>query len=291
MKKNIFPRVMLHLVFTLVTLMFLVTLFIALMISFSTESDIITYGYSIIPRNFTVDAYKTVLQDSSALIRAYGITILSASAGAVLTILLSSTVAYSVSQPEFKHRKLVMIYIIITMLFGGGLIPSYILNTQVYGLGNSIWVHIVLGLVEGGNIILFKVSFSQIPKSLIEAADIDGATQAQVLSNVIVPMSKPIIAMVFFNVFLGRWNNFETSMYYISDQKLYSLQYFLNNIISNSEFVRQTYKMFGISGGEHVPVETLKFAVCVAGALPVLVIFPMVQKYFSKGIAVGAVKE
>lgn len=291
MKKNKIPRFFLHLVFVLMTLVFIVPLVIAIMISVSTESDVLTFGYSIIPRHFSLEAYKILFQDASDLLRAYGVTILSSVVGSVLTVVLCASIAYALSQPQFTPRRGVMIYVLITMLFGGGLIPSYIINTQVLGIGNTIWIHILLGLVAGSNIILFKVFFTQIPASLIEAADIDGANQLQVLKSVIIPMSKPIIAMVFFNTFLGRWNNFENSMYYITDKKLYSLQYFLNNVISDAEFIREIYKMYNLTMETDIPVETLKFAICVAGALPVLVIFPFVQKYFSKGITMGAVKE
>lgn len=291
MKKIKFPRVMLHTVFIILCVIFIIPMFIAVMISFSTESDIITYGYSIIPRNFSLEAYKIIIQDSASLLKAYGITILSATVSPFLSLIFNGTIAYSISRPEFKARKIVTIYILITMLFGGGLIPSYILNTQVYGLGNTIWVHLILGLVSGSNIILFKVSFSQIPKSLIESADIDGANQAQILLHIIIPMSKPIVSMIFFTGFIGGWNSYATSMYYISDKNLYQLQYYLKNVISNSEFIRQSFAEFGLKGGEDIPFQTLKFAICVASSLPILMMFPYIQKFFSKGIAAGSLKE
>ena len=289
-KKRNSPSIGLHVAFIIITALFIVPLIIAIMISFSTESDVLKYGYSIIPKHFTLEAYKTAFGDSTALVRAYGITILTSFLNSSLTVILTGVMSYPLAREEFTPRKYIMIYVLITMLFGGGLIPTYILNTQYLHLGNTIWIYIVTGLISGSNIILFKTSFSQIPKSLMEAAEIDGATQLQVCAHVVIPTCKPIIAMIFFNTFLGHWNDYTTSMYYISDSRLYSLQYFLNRIITNSEFVKATYKMFDLTMTEDVPLQTLRFAVCVLGAMPVLILFPMIQKYFSKGITSGSVK-
>lgn len=239
-KKRNSSNIGLHAAFIIITAMFIVPLIIAIMISFSTESDVLAYGYSIIPKHFTLEAYKTAIGDSTTLVRAYGITIFTSFLNSSLTVILTGVMSYPLAREEFTPRKYIMIYVLITMLFGGGLIPTYILNTQYLHLGNTIWIYIVTGLISGSNIILFKTSFSQIPKSLMEAAEIDGATQLQVCAHVVIPTCKPIIAMIFFNTFLGHWNDYTTSMYYISDSRLYSLQYFLNRIITNSEFVKAT---------------------------------------------------
>ena len=138
---------------------------------------------------------------------------------------------------------------------------------------------------------LFKTFFSQIPASLIEAAEIDGASQKRIFVSIILPMSKPIVASIFFSGMLGRWNDYSRSLYYISDKNLFDLQYFLQNALQSASFLKQTYANNPSFANDAIPVETLKFALSIISCLPVVLIFPYIQKFYSKGMAVGAVKE
>lgn len=280
-----------HLVFIIICIMSFVPIFITLMLSISHEQDILDFGYKIIPMHIDLSAYKLIFQDAAAVAKAMGISFLSAFVGPTLMVILCGTFGYALSQPQFVYRKGIMYFILITMLFNGGLIPSYILNTQYLGLGDSIWVHVALGLVSGWNIILFKTFFSQIPVSLIEAAKIDGATQKRILASVVIPMSKPIVASLFFMSVLSRWNDYATSLYYINNKNLFSLQHFLQKSLQEASFLKQTYANNPMFADAEIPLETLKFALAIVSCIPVLLAFPYMQKYFSKGMAVGAVKE
>lgn len=280
-----------HLVFVLICIITFVPIFITIMLSISNETDIINYGYKVIPMHIDFSAYKLIFTDISSVATATGISILNSFVSPALMVLMCGSIGYALSQPIFRARKYIMYFILVTMLFSGGLIPSYIINTQYLGLANNIMAYIVLGLVSGWNIILFKTFFSQIPASLIEAANIDGASQSRILVSVVIPMSKSIVASMFFMSMLGRWNDYSTSLYYMSDKHLYNLQYFLQKALQESSFLKETYANNPAFSNGDLPFETLKFALAIVSCIPVLISFPYMQKYFSKGMAVGSVKE
>lgn len=280
-----------HFVFVLICILSFIPILITFMLSISNEQDVLDFGYKIIPMHIDFSAYRLIFQDIAAIAKAMGISVLSAFVGPSFMIVLCGTIGYALSQPQFAYRKGIMYFILVTMLFNGGLIPSYIINTQYLGLSNNILVHVVLGLVSGWNIVLFKTFFSQIPTSLIEAAEIDGATQKRILVSVVIPMSKSIVSSLFFMSVLGRWNDYTTSLYYINNKDLFSLQYFLQKALQEASFLKQTYANSPMFANTEIPVETLKFALAVVSCLPVLLAFPYMQKYFSKGMAVGSVKE
>ncbi len=280
-----------HLVFVLICIITFVPIFITIMLSISNETDIINYGYKVIPMHIDFSAYKLIFTDISSVATATGISILNSFVSPALMVLMCGSIGYALSQPIFRARKYILYFILVTMLFSGGLIPSYIINTQYLGLANNIMAYIVLGLVSGWNIILFKTFFSQIPASLIEAANIDGASQSRILVSVVIPMSKSIVASMFFMSMLGRWNDYSTSLYYMSDKHLYNLQYFLQKALQESSFLKETYANNTAFSNGDLPFETLKFALAIVSCIPVLISFPYMQKYFSKGMAVGSVKE
>lgn len=261
------------------------------MVSFSNAEDVATYGYSFFPKHFSVEAYKLVFSDMVPLAKALLISLSASIISPALTVILCACMGFAIGNPNFGYKKIANTYILIPMLFSGGLIPTYIINTQVFGLSDSYLVYIALGLVSTWNIILFRSFFAGIPVSLLEAARIDGATEFQTLLKITVPMSKPIIGSVFFTTALQKWNDYTVPLYYINNKDLYNIQYFLQNVIRNIQFINQTYKDNPMFAGKHLPEETLPFAVSIISCIPVLLIFPYMQKYFSKGMAVGAVKE
>ena len=261
------------------------------MVSFSDAEEVANYGYRFIPKHFSAKAYKLIFSDIVPLAKALLVSLSSSIIAPALTVILCACMGFAIGNPNFGYKKIANTYILIPMLFSGGLIPTYIINTQVFGLANSYLVYIVLGLVSTWNIILFRSFFAGIPTSLLEAARIDGATEFQTLLKITVPMSKPIIGSVFFTTALQKWNDYTVPLYYISNKDLYNIQYFLQNIIRNIQFLNQTYKDNPMFAGKHLPEETLPFAVSIISCIPVLLIFPYMQKYFSKGMAVGAVKE
>lgn len=274
----------------ILTLVCVVPMLTIIGVSFSNENDVLRYGYKLIPMHFDTTAYKLLFKNIKSIIRAYGVTIYGSVIGTVLSLLLMSTAGYALSRKEFRLRKFFTFYFLITMIFSGGLIPTYIINTKYLGLMNNMLVYIVTGLVAAYNIFIFRTFFQQIPISLIEAAKIDGASESKIFSSIIFPMSKACFASLGFMTLLSRWNDFTTPMYYINDRTMYNIQYYLQMVIQESGFLKQALEMAGSNDAVNIPTETLKFAVCVIGALPAAVLFPYFQKYFAKGMVLGSVK-
>lgn len=292
MKKKNGYMFFVHLFFIIFSLCVILPFFIIVMLSLSRETDIVDYGYSVIPRHFSLQAYEFLFKDVSKLFHSILFTVVYAVLAPAVTVILCSGIGYSISsKSDFALKKGVMRYLIFTMLTGAGLIPTYIIYTKIYMMGNSFLVYLLPGAVSAWTIILFRTFFSQIPYSLVEAATIDGASQLQVLIKVIVPMSKPIIGTVYFTNLLTKWNDWMTTLYYVTDERLYTVQYFMQKVLDSAEFMKQAYQSIGLGAGSKFPTETLKFAMCVIAVLPVFAAFPYLQKYFSKGMAVGAVKE
>ncbi len=279
-----------HVFFVVWTVIFLVPLAIIFIISVTPESEIIEKGYQIIPAAFSLNAYKVLLSSATDILRAIGLTLASAIIAPAMKVALCMMMAYPLSQPDFRGRKFWTWYILFTMLFSGGLIPSYIINTQLLGLQNNVMVYFSLGLMDAWMIILFRTFFVGIPVSLQEAAKLDGATKMQTLIRITLPMTKPLVAMQYFSELIARWNNVSTPMYYITSKKMYNIQYLLQKMLDDMQQFKDLFEGTAYYDAANFPVESLKFAMIVIGVIPVLCIFPYVQKFYAKGVSVGAVK-
>jgi putative aldouronate transport system permease protein len=281
-----------HTILIAMSLTYILPLIMMISISFSSESEVLRNGYSIFPQRFTTVAYETIFSNPKQIIQGYKVTALFSIVKVILSILITALMAYPLARKNFIHKKFVTVYLMITLFFSGGLVPSYIMNTQYLHLGNSIWIYILPGLVSAWNVILFKTYFKSLPEELIEAARIDGARETRILFTIIIPLSTPIIGYTAFTMLLASWNSWQTSMLYIRDTDLYSLQYLLQRIINESNFIKEMAKN-GLDVSlveEGIPSETLKFAMAVIASGPMLCVFPFFQKYFAKGIVVGSVK-
>ena len=282
------PQILINLFFIICTLLSVVPFLLIISISFSNENDVMRYGYSLIPKHINLTAYKLAFANGMKILHAYGITIYSSVIGTVLSLVLMSLCGYALSQEKFRYRRFLNMYVLIPMMIGGGLIPTYIINTHYLHLSNNMSVYVVLGLVSSYTIFVFKAFFMQIPKSLIEAARIDGASEKRIFINIVLPSSAPVFASVGFMALHARWNDWQTSLYYITDNRLVTLQYLLQQVLQEAEMMKTT--MVGSGDTSELPTATLKFAVCVISTLPATVFFPFFQKYFTKGMVVGSVK-
>lgn len=285
-------RIVLNTVLIIMSLTYILPLIMMISISLSSEQSIIDNGYSLFPRVFSQSAYKQALLNPYQIIQSYKVTIFYTVISTILAIFVQSLMGYPLSRKNFKFKKLLLIFIMITMFFSGGMVPSYILNTQYLHLGNTIWIYIIPTLMSAWNVILFKTYFAGLPDSLVEAAKIDGASEIFVYFKIILPLSTPIIATLAFTYALGKWNDWNTSLLYIRDNTLYSLQYLLQRIINEADYVQ---KMQGTAASQFIteeaaPNETLRYAMAVLAAGPMMVVFPFFQKYFAKGLVVGSVK-
>ena len=282
-RKIINYKSFIHLFFIIYSLLCIVPFWLIVSISLSKESDIMVKGFSIIPENFTTEAYSYVFNDASTLWQAYIVTAIYAVLGTIISVVVMAMFGYALSRQHYVLKKFLIFYTLITMLFNGGLVPSYVINTQIFGLQNNIAIYLVTGMVTGYTVFVFRTFFAQIPTSLIEAASIDGAKELQILTKIIVPLSKPVLATFTFTGVVQRWNDFETSMYYIQDQKLYTLQYLLQNILNEAAFLNQLKnQLSAFSDMIVVPSETLKYAMCVLAAGP-MVIIPALPEILLKG--------
>ncbi|WP_245996076.1 carbohydrate ABC transporter permease [Paenibacillus taihuensis] len=268
--------------------------FALLLISSITGEDALIHnGYSFIPRAIDFTAYKYLLTDSHSIVGAYGVTVFVTVIGTVTNIILTTLMAYPLSKKELPGRNVVSFFIFFTMLFSGGLVPSYMMWTQYFHIKNTIWALIVPGmLLTAFNIIMMRTYFtSNIPDAVVEAAKIDGGSESQILTKVILPMSMPIMATLGLLVGLSYWNDWLNGLYYVTKDNLFSIQVLLNKMLLDVQFLMSTASSgMGSDLSAKVPSTAIKMAVAVLGVLPIMVIYPFFQRFFVKGITVGAVK-
>ena len=280
-----------HLVIILFAIMCVIPFVLVVGISFSNEKDIVNYGYQFIPRRFDLTAYKYIFENSSQLINSYKTTILFTVIGTLFAVLFEIMMAYPLSRTNFKERKFFNFYIYFTMLFSGGLVPSYILITQYLEIDNTFWVLVLNGLVNVWHIFLLRTFFKSIPEALIESMKIDGASEWRILFQLIIPLSKPVIATVTLFGVLTRWNDWYTTLLYISDTDLYTLQYLLQKMMMDINMLKEGLNLpQSVINSMDIPGETARMAMAVIAAGPMILVFPFFQKYFVKGITVGSVK-
>jgi putative aldouronate transport system permease protein len=209
----------------------------------------------------------------------------------VLAVLLQAMIAYTLTKKEIKYRNAIALYLYFTMLFSGGLVPSYILITQYLHLSDSIWVYILPSLIGPWTIFMIRSFFQGLPGEIFESAIIDGANEYRLFFQIVLPLSKPVLATVALITFLGKWNDWFTSMLYINDDTLISLQYLLQKIMQHIQLIQDmSNTQMSMAGGADVPSETTRMAMAVVAAGPALIVFPFFQKYFVKGLTVGSVK-
>lgn len=291
MKKIFNYKLPIYIFFVLFSLCFILPLILVVSASFSTAEDISTYGFSMIPKNFTVIAYDFLFANFADVGNAYLVTIAYALIGSLVSVLVMSMTGYAISSDAFAFKKPMKIFLLITMFFSGGIVPSYILNTQVYHLNDTFWIYIVSGMVSAYTIFVFKAFFQQLPKEIFESVRLDGANEWNILTSIVMPLSKPVIATYTVIGILNRWNDYSTNLYYISDKKLYTVQFLLQSILTEADQLKALSQNlpYGYTI-EDLPSESLKFAICVISTVPMLIVFPLFQKFFSKGMVVGSVK-
>jgi len=265
-----------------------------LMSSFTEESVLVREGYSFIPRGFSLAAYKYIFSSSGKILRGYGVTILITVVGTALSIFLTLLMAYPLSRKELPGKNIISFFIFFTMLFNGGLVPSYMMWSGTFQIKDTIWALLVPGLLMNAFYVIMMRSYfsTNIPDVLVEAARIDGANEFKILFSVVLPMAVPMIATLALLIGLGYWNDWQNGLYYITSRtELYSIQNILNRMLQDAQFL--TSGQAGSNAAElakNLPSVGIKMAVAVVAILPIMVIYPSMQKYLVKGITIGAVK-
>ena len=285
-------QVILHLFFILLVIITFAPLLLLISSSLTSETSLLSSGYNFFPKVFSLEAYEFLFKGSSKIIRACGITFLVTIVGTVVNISLTLLMAYPLSRKELPGRSIVAFYIFFTMLFNGGLVPIYMMWTQTFHIKNTIFALIIPRLMLSPFYVIMMRSYIQstIPDSLIEAARLDGCNEFYVLTRIVVPLSKPMIATVSLMVALAYWNDWQNSLYFVTDESLFSIQAMLNTIMTNIQYLATNADVGGMAGSMIIPSAGVRMALAVIGVVPILCVYPFFQKYFVKGIVVGGVK-
>lgn len=254
--------------------------------SFATEKELTEKAFFIIPTVWSTNAYQYAIRTANIL-RGLKNSIVLTFLGTVMCMLFSLTFAYPLSKSHFRGRNWIMNLVIITMLFSGGMIPSFIVY-RAYGLYDSYWALILPALISPFNMIIIKKFFQEIPAELDEAAYMDGANNLQIFAKVMLPLSKPVIASISLFYGVGFWNDYFNSMIYLQSPEKYPVQIQLRSIILLSSQIMESGIDFDLNGAP--PDKAVKMACTVIATVPILCVYPFVQKYFTKGVMVGAVK-
>lgn len=257
--------------------------------SFSSEMAIRLHGYSIFPREFTLEAYKTVFRFPEKIIHAYGVSIFITTVGTVVGLFVLTMAAYVLSRRDFKYRNAISFYFYFTTLFSGGMISTYIFYIQYLHLKDSLWALILPGMLSVFNMLIMRSFISGIPSSLIESAKLDGASEFTIFMRIILPLSKSGLATIGLFMALHYWNDWYNAMLYINSESKYPLQYMLYDMLNQAQALARIAAQAGIQV-ENLPTNTIKLAMAVVATGPIVLVYPFVQKYFVKGITVGAVK-
>lgn len=274
---------------TLVALVCLLPFIFMISGSFSDENQIRLYGYSILPRGFTLEAYKTIFKFPEKIIKAYGVSIFITVVGTGIGLVILTMAAYVLSRKDFKYRNGFSFFFYFTTLFNGGMISTYIFYIQYLHLKDSIWALILPGMLSVFNLLIMRSFISSIPTSLIESAKLDGAGEFTIFVKIILPLSKAGLATIGLFMALHYWNDWYNAMLYINDADKYPLQYMLYDLLNQAQSLSRIAAQSGIQV-ENLPTNTIKLAMAVVATGPILLLYPFVQKYFVKGITVGSVK-
>ncbi len=269
----------------LICLIIFIPMWYIFVISTSTYSAYIEDPFHLIPTSFTLQEYQRALFRSREMITSFWASVRITLVGTIISMLLTTIGGYALSKDGLPGRNILFRIFIFTMFFSGGLAPSYILITKLH-MTNTIWALTIPGAISTYNMILMKNFFTSIPSSLEEAAKIDGYNDLQILFRIVLPLSKPVLAAISLFYAVGYWNDYFSAMLYSSSQSLIPFQIYLRNLI----IVNETANKAGVETGLSA-YEQFKMAVIIIGIIPVVAIYPFVQKYFTRGIILGAVKE
>lgn len=263
------------------------------MASFTAETALIRDGYRFLPKEFSLNAYYYMIKQGKLILRSYGVSFLVTFAGTAISVLLTTMLAYPMSRKSYKYRNVLAFFVFFTMLFNGGIVPSYIMWTRFFHIKNTIWALMIPNyLVSAFNVILVKNYFqNSVPDSLIEAAQLDGASEFKIFFKVMLPLAIPSVATISLFTGIAYWNDWTNGLYYVTNEKFYSIQQLLMKIMSNIQALRSNSNasLLG-TGAVELPSTSVRMAMAVIGILPIVLIYPFVQKYLVKGVIVGAVK-
>jgi len=263
-----------------------------LLSSVTDENSLVANGYSYFPQKFSLAAYGYILQSGGKILRAYGVSILITAVGTLINVGLSALMAYPLSVKNLPGRNAMNFFVFFTMLFNGGIVPSYLLWSSL-GVKDTMLAQLLPNfLVSAWNVMMIRTYFTtSIPDALYEAAEIDGATQFQIFRKIVIPLGKPILVTMGTFAGLTYWNDWTNGLYYITRNKdVYNIQNLLNTMISNIQYLASSSNSNVTSAAAAIPSTAIQMAIAFVAILPIMLIFPFFQKYYTKGLTLGGVK-
>ena len=260
-------------------------------ISFTDELTLAREGYRLIPSKWSMDAYRYILRTPGQILRAYGVSFAVTSAGTAVSLLFTSMLAYVIVRRDYVFSRVLSFMLTFTLLFNAGMVANYIMVTRFYGLKDTYFALIMPYIILPWHVFLMKGFLSDINFALIEAAKLDGCGETGIFFHIIVPISKPAFATVGLLIAFTYWNDWWLAMLYIESPSLTPLQYMLYRIMNSIQYLTSGLASHAVSADVgRLPSETARMAMCVLASWPMLFVFPFFQKYFVKGLTVGAVK-
>ncbi|MCK9862439.1 carbohydrate ABC transporter permease [Paenibacillus sp. ATY16] len=258
--------------------------------SLSQESSIVEKGYQLIPAVWSTDAYSILFKYPEQMLRAYGVTIAVTAAGTLVGLFITAMTAYVLQRKDFRWRNQFAFFFFFTTLFSGGLVPWYMLIVTYLDLKDKLIVLILPMLLNVFYIIVMKTFMSSIPEAITESAKIDGAGDFRIFVQLILPLSKPVLATIGLFIALAYWNDWYNALLFVSDEKLMPLQYYLYKMLGNMDGMRKAMVASGAVVTTNIPTESLKMAMTIVATGPILLAYPFIQRYFVQGLTLGAVK-
>ena len=290
-KKDTGFQILAHVAMIIMGIMVVFPLALLIMSSITSEADIMKYGYSIFPRNFDFTSYKYIFGEGS-IFHSYFITIIVTLIGTLVSVVITTMISYTLTVPGLPGKGILSFYVLFTMLFSGGLVPSYMMWTSMFHVKNTLTALIVpFMLCNAFHIMITRTYFANnIPKEILESARIDGMTEFGIFFKIVLPLSTPIIATIGFMKALMYWNDWKNSLYFITDKEYVGIQALLNNMLTNVQYLSQSADASSVAMETNIPTLGIRMAVAVVGMIPMAVLYPFFQKYYMKGLTVGAVK-
>lgn len=282
-----------HIFLSILAICSIIPFIILLASSLTDEAAILTEGYSFWPKEISFAAYEYLLNNSESILRAYGITVFVTVLGTFASLAITSLLAYALSRRDLPYRNTIAFFVFFTLLFNGGLVPTYLVYTQIFDVKNTIWALLVPNLLMNGfNVLLMRTFFiTSIPEPVIESARMDGAGEFRTFFSIILPLALPIMATIGLLQTINYWNDWFNGLIYITEPSLFSIQNMLNRMLSDIQFLASNNLGTNTSSAAtQIPTTAVRMAIAVIGVLPILIAYPFFQKYLVKGIALGSVK-
>ena len=288
-------QILAHIILAFLSFLAVVPFVLMIVSSLTDNNTLIANGYSFWPEKWSLYAYEYIFNTGNSVLHAYGISIVLTIVGTLIALILTTMLSYVISRKGLPGRGVITFLVVFTMLFNGGLVPTYMVYAKIFNVKNTFMALLVPGLLMNGfNIMLMKSYFcTNIPDEILDAAYIDGATEFQAFYKVALPLAKPIVATIALFVGIAYWNDLMNGYIYITkNTDLYSVQNLLNRMMQNIQYLSQNssnIQQAGV-GLNAIPTASVRMAMATVGVLPILVVYPFVQKYFVKGITLGGVK-